>query len=65
MQIPLRDTLLDSTARQELVAGGGQQMVPCLRIERADGVQWLYESQAIILYLTDILTKIRSAEDVK
>lgn len=57
INIPLRDTLRDSTARQELLAGGGRQMVPCLRIEREDGVQWLYESRDIIGYLTDTLTQ--------
>ena len=56
INIPLRDTLRDSTARQELLAGGGRQMVPCLRIEREDAVQWLYESRDIIGYLTDTLT---------
>lgn len=38
-------------AREELVAQGGKKQVPCLRIETAEGVQWLYESSAIIDYL--------------
>ena len=38
--------------RDDLVAGGGKAMVPCLRITDATGkVEWLYESTAIIGYL--------------
>jgi glutathione S-transferase len=52
IDIPLRDTLKDPRARRELIEGGGRGMVPCLRIERADGsVSWLYESLDIIDYL--------------
>ncbi|PSJ42416.1 glutaredoxin [Zobellella endophytica] len=37
---------------QALLAGGGQRMVPCLRIEHAPGqYYWLYESMDIIAYL--------------
>ncbi len=39
--------------RQALLAGGGKLQVPCLRIETADGVRWLYESSAIIAYLEE------------
>lgn len=51
LDIELRDTLRDPAARRELRTGGGRSTVPCLRIERADGVHWLYESAAIIEYL--------------
>lgn len=52
LDIPLRDTLHDPVARQELIDGGGRQTVPCLRIERINGVEWLYESLAIVRYLS-------------
>lgn len=35
----------------ELQQGGGKSQVPCLRIEYADKVQWMYESGDIIQYL--------------
>lgn len=38
-------------ARAELEQQGGKRQVPCLRIETAESVEWLYESSAIIDYL--------------
>ncbi len=38
-------------ARAELLAGGGEIKVPCLRIENGDSVSWMYESGDIIAYL--------------
>ena len=53
LTIPLRNIHRDPEAYRELVAGGGSQQVPCLRIE-ADGiVRWLYESEDIIRSLKD------------
>ena len=46
-----RDTLRDPAAYRELLQGGGRGMVPCLRIERGDEVEWMYESMDIIRYL--------------
>jgi len=37
--------------REELLAGGGEVKVPCLKIESDEGVQWMYESADIIQYL--------------
>ena len=37
--------------RAELLAGGGEVQVPCLKIESEEGVQWMYESTDIIQYL--------------
>lgn len=56
IDIPLRDILIERAAFDELMQGGGSQMVPCLRIERRgnDGgpiVEWLYESLDIMKYL--------------
>ncbi|VAW53197.1 Glutaredoxin [hydrothermal vent metagenome] len=38
-------------ARAELLAGGGQIKVPCLKIENKGVVVWMYESTEIIEYL--------------
>jgi len=51
------DIEMKSTSDREnataLMQGGGKTQVPCLRIEQADGsVQWMYESDDIIRYLT-------------
>lgn len=40
--------------KSELIAQGGSQKVPCLRIEHSNGdVQWMYESSDINTYLTE------------
>ena len=50
--IETRDVKRSDTAREELLAGGGDLKVPCLRIDEGEGgYQWLYESQNIISYL--------------
>ena len=51
------DLELRSTSEREhaleLVRGGGKTQVPCLRIETVDGqVEWMYESDDIIRYLS-------------
>lgn len=52
LEIDMRDILLDSHHREDLIKGGGKPQVPCLRIEDQEGhVQWLYESRDIIDYL--------------
>ena len=57
LDVPIsrRNITTDSDARRELVAGGGRQQVPCLRIEESTGesagTRWLYESGDIIAYL--------------
>lgn len=52
LPIELRDTQRDGTRREELLQGGGEIKVPCLRIAEADGsVRWMYESDDIIAYL--------------
>ncbi|MGH1429066.1 MAG: glutaredoxin family protein [Arenicella sp.] len=37
--------------RGELEQGGGKVQVPCLRIEEAGNVRWLYESSDIVQFL--------------
>jgi len=51
IEVPLRDVNQDPSAFRELVAGGGRTTVPCLRIQRGEEVQWMYESMDIIRYL--------------
>ena len=52
IKLPLKDILFSSANKAELVAGGGKEQVPCLRIEHEKGdVQWMYESGEIIQYL--------------
>ncbi len=52
LKLPMKDTVEDPAARQELIAGGGKSQVPCLRIKQPDGSDhWMYESDEIIRYL--------------
>ncbi len=52
LKIETRDVKRNDLAREELLAGGGDLKVPCLRIgEGKRGVQWMYESKDIIGYL--------------
>jgi glutaredoxin len=52
LNIERRDAQGEGPNRDELIAGGGRAMVPCLRVTDASGnSQWLYESGAIIDYL--------------
>lgn len=52
LNIELRDAQHDPVSREELLTGGGEVKVPCLRIVDADGgVRWMYESSDIIAYL--------------
>ena len=52
LNIETRDAMRDSASRQQLLQGGGQLQVPCLRIIDEQGnVTWMYESRAIVSYL--------------
>ena len=52
LKIETRDVKRNAAAREELLAGGGDLKVPCLRIGEGErGVQWMYESKDIIGYL--------------
>lgn len=52
LNIGLRDVKRDAGAGEELLSGGGNLKVPCLRIEDDKGeAQWMYESGEIIGYL--------------
>ena len=52
LNIDLRDAQKNQQHRQELIEGGGEVKVPCLKIVHEDGrIEWLYESDDIISYL--------------
>ena len=52
LTIETRDAKRSEQAKEELINGGGQLKVPCLRIEEDNGeVRWMYESGDIINYL--------------
>lgn len=52
LPIELRDAQKNLLNRAELLQGGGQIKVPCLKIKDEQGnVQWLYESTVINQYL--------------
>lgn len=52
LNIDLRDAQRDERHRKELLTGGGQVQVPCLRIVDQQGKDhWVYESALIIQYL--------------
>jgi len=51
MNIPTKDAKRDQQSADELVEGGGRLKVPCLKIEEAGSVRWMYESSDIIAFL--------------
>ncbi len=52
LNIETRDAKRCLTSKDELMAGGGQMKVPCLRIDNGQApTRWLYESSDIISYL--------------
>lgn len=54
LNIELRDAQKDATARAELLQGGGEVKVPCLKITDEQGnSRWMYESADIIRYLQE------------
>jgi len=55
LNIELRDAQHDEHHRQQLLAGGGQIKVPCLKVKKNDGDDtWLYESADVIRYLREL-----------
>ena len=51
IEVPLRDVNQDAAAFRELVEATGRTTVPCLRIQRGEEVEWMFESMDIIRYL--------------
>lgn len=56
LKIELMDALNDKGVEAKLITEGGKRQVPCLCIVNKDGsTTWLYESDAIIIYLQTLL----------
>ena len=54
LHIELRDAKNNPQYKRELIEGGGEYQVPCLKIENTDGkIQWMYESSDINRYLEE------------
>lgn len=52
LNIALMDAQNDTSCRNELLQGGGEVKVPCLKIVNdSEEVSWMYESNDIIKYL--------------
>jgi glutathione S-transferase len=51
IDLPLRDTNAEPEAFRELLKATGRTTVPCLRIQRGDTVEWMFESMDIMRYL--------------
>ena len=52
LKVSLKDIASKPENNIDLIAGGGKNQVPCLRIENEGGdVHWMYESTDIIRYL--------------
>lgn len=54
LNIELRDAQHDQTHREQLLKGGGQVKVPCLRVPAEGKDTWIYESDEVIKYLQKI-----------
>ncbi|MCK5479809.1 MAG: glutathione S-transferase N-terminal domain-containing protein, partial [Gammaproteobacteria bacterium] len=54
LDIETFDVLRDAPAREQLLAGGGEIKVPCLKITNHQGNEtWMYESTDIVHYLQE------------
>ena len=51
IELPVVDVNADRDAFRELLEATGRTTVPCLRIERGDDVEWMFESSDIMEYL--------------
>ncbi len=51
LKMRYRNVLADEQAKRELLQGGGEWQVPCLRITENGTDRWMYESGEIIQYL--------------
>ncbi len=51
LDIDVKNANENQTHKSELLSGGGKYNVPCLRIQEASQVTWMYESKDIIAYL--------------
>ena len=51
INLEFRDAQKEGVFRKELQEEGGRIQVPCLKIEKDNRIEWLYESKEIINYL--------------
>ena len=51
LNIEHRNAARSTEWADELLHGGGKMQVPCLRMRRPEGNEWLYESEDIIRFL--------------
>ncbi len=51
IDVPLRDVNQDQEAFRELLQSTRRTTVPCLRIQRGEEVEWMFESADIMRYL--------------
>jgi glutaredoxin len=58
LPIPVRDARPGTQGAQELLQGGGEMQVPCLKIQaEGSSPRWMYESSAIVAYLSELAGK--------
>lgn len=57
LNIETKDAKRCEASKQELLAGGGQLKVPCLKITENGEDRWMYESSDIIDYLNNRFSK--------
>lgn len=53
LNIETKDAKRCESSKEELVTGGGQLKVPCLKINEGGEEKWMYESKEIISYLNN------------
>lgn len=54
LDIERKDAQKDAGNRQDLVSGGGQAKVPCLKVtDQTGNSRWIYESGEIIAYVRE------------
>jgi glutaredoxin len=53
LNIETKDAKRCESSKEELLAGGGQLKVPCLKINENGEEKWMYESKEIISYLNN------------
>ena len=53
IDVPLRDVNQDQSAFRELLEATHRTTVPCLRIQRGEEVEWMFESMDIMRYLAN------------
>tara|TARA_Y100001970_G_C14130243_1_gene801307 strand:+ start:210 stop:578 length:369 start_codon:yes stop_codon:yes gene_type:complete len=53
LPIQQKDAKRNKAYELELIEGGKKRKVPCLRIERDSGTEWMYESSQIKAYLSE------------